>query len=81
MLSVMNTGLRWRAKALLNKLMPSLERFISPEQTAFMKDRDISDNVVAVTLAVEEIRLRQKEAIVLALDKEKASLVPSPSPS
>jgi hypothetical protein len=46
-----------------------------------MKDCDISDNVVAVTLAVEEIRLRQKEAIVLALDKEKASLVPSPSPS
>jgi hypothetical protein len=72
MLSVMDTDLRWRAKALLNKMMPAFERFISDEQTAFMKNRQISDNIMAVMLAIEETRSTQMDGMILALDQEKA---------
>jgi hypothetical protein len=56
LLSVMNTDLRWRATALLRKMMPHFERFISGEQTAFMQDRQLSDNVMATMMVLEQIR-------------------------
>ena len=72
LLSIMDSDLRWRAKALLNKLMPALDSFISGEQTAFLENRQITDNVVAVMLVIEETRSTQTDGCILALDQEKA---------
>jgi exonuclease III len=72
LLSILDSDLRWRAKAILTKLMTHCEHFISEQQTAFFKNRQISDNVMAVMLAIEETRIYQKEGMILALDQEKA---------
>jgi hypothetical protein len=72
LLSILDSDLRWRAKAILTKLMTHCEHFISEQQTALVKKRQISDNVMAVMLAIEETRICQKEGMILALDQEKA---------
>ena len=56
LLSVMDADLRWRAKAILNKMMPALDSFISEGQTAFLENHQITDNVIAVMLVIEETR-------------------------
>jgi hypothetical protein len=83
LLAILDSDLRWRSKALLDKLMPQCRNLLSEEQTAFIKGRHIVDNVMAVMLAVEETRMVtktidkkkitvEKEGIILALDQEKA---------
>jgi hypothetical protein len=83
LLSILDSDLRWRSKALLDKLMPLCQNFLSEEQTAFIKGWNIVDNVMAVMLAVEETRMEiktsgkekvtlEKEGVILALDQEKA---------
>jgi hypothetical protein len=72
LLNVMNTDLRWRATALLQKMMPHLKRFISGEQKAFIQNRQLSDNVMATMMVLEQIRQERSSAIVLALGQEKA---------
>jgi len=72
LLSIMDSDLRWRSTALLDRMMPLFETFISEEQTAFMKYRQISDNIMAMMLALEEMRQPGNQAVILALDQEKA---------
>jgi hypothetical protein len=83
LLAILDSDLRWRSKALLDKLMPQCQNFLSDKQTAFIKGRNIVDNVMAVMLAVEETRMVtktidkkkvtvEKEGMILALDQEKA---------
>jgi exonuclease III len=72
LLSVLDTDLRWRAKALLIRMSEAVQSVISYQQTAFLPGRQLCDNVMALMLALEEARDVQQEAIILALDQEKA---------
>jgi len=72
LISVLETDLRWRATALLDKMMPELNKFIFQEQTGFIKSRQISDNIMGVMMAIEELRSTEQQSMILALDQEKA---------
>jgi aminopeptidase-like protein len=51
------------------KLMSHSEGFISKQQTAFVKKRQITDNISAVMMAIEEVRNNQTDGMILALDQ------------
>src|SRR2546423_10218447 len=54
LLAILDSDLRWRSRALLDKLMPQCQNFLSEEQTAFIKGRHIVDNVMAGRVVVGE---------------------------
>jgi exonuclease III len=72
LLSVLDTDLRIRAKAILNRMTTVSQDIISSQQTAFLEGRQLSDNVMAFMLALEEVRTTQSEAVIIALDQKKA---------
>jgi hypothetical protein len=53
-------------------LMSQSEGFISEQQTVFVKKRQITDNICAVMMAIEEVRTNQTDGMILALDQENA---------
>ena len=71
LLSVLDSDLCWREKAISNRMLAVADGIISNQQTAFLQGRQLCDNVMALTLVVEEARMVQKETIILALDQEK----------
>jgi Reverse transcriptase (RNA-dependent DNA polymerase) len=71
-LSIMDTDLRWRAKVMLNRMMPVLNTTLSEEQTGFLKGRTSLDNILTLLLMIEHAKATGEEAIAITLDQEKA---------
>jgi exonuclease III len=72
-ISVMNSDLRWLAKAETTRLTPAVASVISTNQTAFLPDRQISDSVLAIMLLCEFANQGLlKDLTILSLDQEKA---------
>lgn len=53
-------------------LAPILHQTIHPQQTGFLPGRFIAENGLAIQLILEQAQLRQKPAIGMLLDQEKA---------
>lgn len=59
-------------KILANRLKLALLFIISPEQTGFMKDRNISDGIIITSEIIHSIKLKKTRGVILKLDFEKA---------
>ncbi|KAM2902960.1 hypothetical protein COP2_002826 [Malus domestica] len=67
------TGLyKIMAKTLASRLKEVLGSTISPNQGAFVKDRQILDAVLIANEVVEEVRQKKEDGLVLKIDFEKA---------
>lgn len=72
-LSVMNSDLRWLAKAEANKLTDALDEVISSNQTAFLPNRQITDSVVAMMMLCDfACKGMTHDLAIFILDQEKA---------
>ena len=60
------------AKPLASRLKEVLAATVSPNQGAFVKDRQILDAVLIANEVVEEVRQKKEEGLVLKIDFEKA---------
>lgn len=71
-ISVLYSSYKVMAKTLANRLQPILPSVILPNQTAFVKEHSIFDNIVLATEAVEYARESKQNLVILLLDMEKA---------
>ncbi|KAM2348663.1 hypothetical protein ACFX1X_012268 [Malus domestica] len=60
------------AKTLASRLKEVLDTTVSPNQGAFVKDRQILDAVLIANEVVEEVRQKKEKGLVLKIDFEKA---------
>lgn len=60
------------AKAIALRIMPFLQRGVSPHQHGFIKGRSIYDNILAAMVGVDFARLSNQNCLLLQLDQDKA---------
>ncbi|CAB4293510.1 unnamed protein product [Prunus armeniaca] len=74
-ISLCNYSYKIISKILANRLQPFLDKFISPQQCAFIPGRQIQDNVLVAHEAFHSLKIRRKTKIFemgLKLDMSKA---------
>ena len=60
------------SKTLANRVQPHLPQWIRPNQTSFVKNRFILDNVFTAFESMELAKETQQDLVILLLDMEKA---------
>ena len=71
-ISLLNTDYKILAKLLAKRLQPILPDIIDNDQSAYIKGRNISDNVRSIWDLIEYTSLSRKPAYILFIDFEKA---------
>lgn len=71
-ISLINCSLKILSKVLTNRLSNVMDKLISPNQTGFMKGRQISEGILITNEIIHSIKSNQSESIILKLDFEKA---------
>ncbi|XP_071683220.1 uncharacterized protein [Lolium perenne] len=71
-IALINVIFKIISKAYASKLDPIAHRIISPNQTAFIKGRNILDGPLALLEIIHDIRKRKHSGVLLKLDFEKA---------
>jgi hypothetical protein len=71
-IALINVIFKIISKAYACKLDPIAHRIISPNQTAFIKGRNILDGPLALLEIIHDIRKRKHSGVLLKLDFEKA---------
>ena len=71
-IALINVVFKIVAKAFATKLDPIANRVISPNQTAFIKNRFILDGSLALLEIIHELRRKKLGGVLLKLDFEKA---------
>ena len=57
---------------LLNRIRPTIDEVLSPNQNGFRTDRSTAAHILALRRLVEELKNHQKEAVLLFIDFKKA---------
>jgi hypothetical protein len=71
-IALINVIFKIISKAYASKLDPAAHRIISPNQTTFIKGRNILDGPLALMEIIHDIRVRKHSGMLLKLDFEKA---------
>jgi hypothetical protein len=71
-IALINVIFKIMSKCFATKLDPIANRIISPNQTAFIKGRLITDGVLALQEVIHEMKIKKLGGILLKLDFEKA---------
>ena len=71
-ISLLNVDYKLLSKTLANRLTPILSTIIHPNQTGFMKGRNIGENIRILYDSIDFTKKNNKQGIILALDFEKA---------
>lgn len=71
-ISLINCSLKILTKTLTNRLVGVMDKLISPNQTGFIKGRQISEGILITNEVVHSIRYQGVKGIILKLDFEKA---------
>ena len=71
-LSLMNCDYKILAKAIANRIKSCLQNIIHSDQTGFMKNRFIGENIVKILNIIEIAENEQIPALIMAVDFEKA---------
>ncbi|KAK1694221.1 hypothetical protein QYE76_010918 [Lolium multiflorum] len=71
-IALINVIFKIISKAYASKLDPIAHRILSPNQTAFIKGRNILDGPLALMEIIHDIRKRKHSGVLLKLDFEKA---------
>lgn len=74
-ISLCNFSYKIIAKVLANRLKPWLSNIVSEEQTAFISNRQIQDNIFIVQEVIHQLRVRRRKRkfqAILKLDMQKA---------
>jgi hypothetical protein len=71
-IALINVVFKIISKAYASRLDPIAHRIISPNQTAFIKGRNILDGPLALMEIIHDIRKRKHSGVLLKLDFEKA---------
>jgi len=72
-ISILNSDLRWYAKAMTNRITPHVQAIATPLQTAFLPKRQLIDSVMMVMLTCSFANYGLiPETVILFLDQEKA---------
>ena len=71
-ITLSNCDFKIITKTLANKLMTGLSDLISPKQTAYIKGRQITDNLHLIQYAIEKSASHNIPALIASLDAEKA---------
>ena len=71
-ITLSNCDFKVITKTLASRLSEGLKEIISPNQTAYMKGRQISDNLHLIQYAVEKVIEMDENMMVVSLDAEKA---------
>ncbi|KAK1650153.1 hypothetical protein QYE76_067958 [Lolium multiflorum] len=72
LIALINVIFKIISKAYASKLDPVAHRILSPNQTAFIKGRNILDGPLALMEIIHDIRVRMHNGVLLKLDFEKA---------
>ena len=71
-ISLCNLIYKLIAKVVAQRLKPFLDKFISPQQFAFLKNHQISEPIVITQEVLHSVKSRNKSVLVLKLDLTKA---------
>ena len=71
-ITLSNCDFKVITKTFASKLSKNLEKVISQNQTAYMKDRQITDNLHILQYVTEKSNLLDCESMIVSLDAEKA---------
>ena len=71
-ITLSNCDFKVITKTLANRLSKNLNEVISQSQTAYMKDRQITDNLHILQYAVEKCNELDSQSMIVSLDAEKA---------
>ena len=71
-ISLLNVDLKILSKALANRIKKVLPDIISDEQTAFVKDRYIGENIQMIQGVMEYVKEKNESGLMLAIDFRKA---------
>lgn len=69
---LLNVDYKWITKTLTNRLVPMAKRIIGPNQTGFVKGRNILEGVVILHEVIHELRRSKSQGVILKIDFEKA---------
>jgi hypothetical protein len=69
---LLNVDYKWITKTLTNRLVPVAKRIIGPNQTGFVKGRNILEGVVILHEVIHELRRSKSQGVILKIDFEKA---------
>jgi hypothetical protein len=71
-ISLCNSSYKILTKIIANRLNPLLPKLISENQTGFLRDKQITDNIVLVQEAIHSCRKNKTPGMVVKLDMENA---------
>lgn len=71
-LTLLATDYKILAKIIVNRIQPLLNYFIHPQQTGFMKNRYIAENILDLLNIVERALIKELPFLVVSFDLEKA---------
>ena len=71
-ISLCNLIYKLIAKVATQRLKPFLEKFITPQQFGFLKNRQISEPLAITQEVLHSVKTRNKSSLVLKLDLTKA---------
>jgi hypothetical protein len=69
---LLNVDYKWLTKALTSRLTPIAKKIIDPNQTGFIKGRNILEGVVILHEVLHELRKSKEQGLILKIDFEKA---------
>lgn len=69
---LLNVDYKWLTKALTSRLTPIAKKIIDPNQTGFIKGRNILEGVVILHEVLHELRKSKGQGLILKIDFEKA---------
>lgn len=67
-ISLINCSLKILSKVFTNRISNMMDKLISPNQTRFMKGRQISEGILITNEIIHSIKSNQTEGIILKLD-------------
>jgi hypothetical protein len=69
---LLNVDYKWITKTLTNRLVPVGQKIIDPNQTGFVKGRNILEGLVILHEVIHELRRSKSQGVILKIDFEKA---------
>ncbi|KAL9679720.1 hypothetical protein QQ045_017586 [Rhodiola kirilowii] len=71
-ISLVNSSYKILAKCLANRLKVVLPQLISPNQSAFLSERNILDGIMIINEIIHSVRKEKKRVLIIKLDFKKA---------